>query len=753
VSGDAKFIQFTNAGVQYGQFAMGSASVGNTPGTLSNEIYQQSFSMALWVRFDSTPFGGTTGANCQTLVTMRYSSGQNVQFTIASGANGGRVGFNEWVADWLNYPTHYYSSTDGVLGGPGYPLLAGQWYHVVGVWEKTGATAGFIKFYVNGFQVASLSFTGASAATFDGSYYNINFLNRSFAPDDATYCGNTSISSYQIYKGALSASEVYTLFRAGGAPFGYSLMATLSPLPKMQFFSTAGVPLVGGKLYTYAAGTTTPLATYTSQSGATANTNPIILDSRGEANVWLSSAAYKLKLTTPADVEIWTVDNVGSGDQFGTSQFLSSVSGSDTITANVASPNFTAYAAGQMFNFVAAAANTTTSVTLNLNSLGVKSVTKQGSTALAVGDIKIGQLVSVVYDGTRFQLVGAISLSAPPPIGNTTPNTGAFTTLSATSTVSGAGFTSYLASPPAIGGTAPGTGKFTTLTATSDVYSTQDASPASVVLSSYDSTSTTSAYSNLQLRRGRGTSSAPTAVASNDVLGYLNFYGYNGSGWNSTAYFQCFAESAFTAGSGLSTVRLYTTASGVTPSEACRWTSGGNYYINTTSNNLGSGNTANVGHTFESSGRATHAASAQAALVVNRLGSDGGAVSFYRGGTLVGGINVDATSTTYSTSSDYRLKMDVTPMTGALALVQRMRPVDYLWISNRQPGSGFLAHELQEVFPAAVSGMKDAADPDGNPDYQSVDYSKLVPTLVSAMQEQQAIIENLKARLVRLENV
>jgi hypothetical protein len=49
--------------------------------------------------------------------------------------------------------------------------------------------------------------------------------------------------------------------------------------------------------------------------------------------------------------------------------------------------------------------------------------------------------------------------------------------------------------------------------------------------------------------------------------------------------------------------------------------------------------------------------------------------------------------------------------------------------------------------------MKDAVDPDGTPDYQSVDYSKLVPTLVSAMQEQQAIIEDLKARLARLEAV
>ena len=529
------------------------------------------------------------------------------------------------------------------------------------------------------------------------------------------------------------------------------MSVTLSPPPKLQFFDSYGNPLSGGLLYSYTAGTSTPLATYNDASGTTFNTNPIILDSRGEANVWLGAASYKFKLATAANVELWTVDNIGGGDQFGTAQFLTGVSGSDTITATVTSSSFIAYAAGQMFNFVAVATNTTTSVTLNLNGLGAKSITQIGAVALSAGSIKIGQLVTVVYDGAQFQLAGATPLDAPPPIGNSTPNTGAFTTLSATSTISGTGFTNYLASPPAIGGTAPGTGKFTTVTATSDVYSTQNASPASVVLSSYDSTSASSAYSNLQMRRGRGTSSAPTAVASNDILGYLQFYGYNGSGWNSTAYFQCFAESAFTTGSGLSTVRLYTTASGVTPSEACRWTSNGNYYINTTSANLGSENTANVGHTFQATGKATHAASGASALEVNRLTSDGGAVSFYRGGTLVGGINVDATSTTYSTSSDYRLKMDVTPMAGALALVQRMRPVDYLWISNRKPGSGFLAHELQAVFPEAVSGAKDAVDENGEPDYQSVDYSKLVPTLVSAMQEQQAIIEDLKARLAKLE--
>lgn len=87
-------------------------------------------------------------------------------------------------------------------------------------------------------------------------------------------------------------------------------MANLPPPPKLQFFDANGNPLSGGKLYTYAAGTTTPLATYTDSSGGTPNTNPVILDSRGEANVWLGPASYKFKLTTSTDVELWTVDNV-----------------------------------------------------------------------------------------------------------------------------------------------------------------------------------------------------------------------------------------------------------------------------------------------------------------------------------------------------------------------------------------------------------------------------------------------------------
>ena len=88
-------------------------------------------------------------------------------------------------------------------------------------------------------------------------------------------------------------------------------MASLSPTPKLQFFGTDGLPLVGGKLYTYAAGTTTPLASYTDHTGVTENTNPVILDSNGEADVWLpETTSYKYILKDSNDVTLYTVDYV-----------------------------------------------------------------------------------------------------------------------------------------------------------------------------------------------------------------------------------------------------------------------------------------------------------------------------------------------------------------------------------------------------------------------------------------------------------
>jgi len=111
-------------------------------------------------------------------------------------------------------------------------------------------------------------------------------------------------------------------------------MAVLTPQPKMQFTTAAGVPLSGGKVYTYVAGTTTPQATFTDYTGATPNTNPVILNSRGEANIWLGGALYKFRLTDANDVEIWTVDYISAP----TSAVSPILSGNVTIDSDTPTP-------------------------------------------------------------------------------------------------------------------------------------------------------------------------------------------------------------------------------------------------------------------------------------------------------------------------------------------------------------------------------------------------------------------------------
>lgn len=89
-------------------------------------------------------------------------------------------------------------------------------------------------------------------------------------------------------------------------------MALLSPNPKQQFFDANGQPLVGGKVYTYAAGTSSVVTTYQDASGNVANTNPIILDSRGMCNIWLlDTVNYKYVVKDANDVLIFTTDNIG----------------------------------------------------------------------------------------------------------------------------------------------------------------------------------------------------------------------------------------------------------------------------------------------------------------------------------------------------------------------------------------------------------------------------------------------------------
>jgi len=140
------------------------------------------------------------------------------------------------------------------------------------------------------------------------------------------------------------------------------------------------------------------------------------------------------------------------------------------------------------------------------------------------------------------------------------------------------------------------------------------------------------------------------------------------------------------------------------------------------------------------------------AVFRNGSGRSAGNIIFQNASaTQVGYIQATNSATLYATSSDYRLKNTIAPMTGALAKVAALKPVTYKWNSDNSDGEGFIAHELAEVCPQAVVGEKDAVDADGNPQYQGIDTSLLIATLTAALQEMKAIIETLTARIEALE--
>ena len=131
-----------------------------------------------------------------------------------------------------------------------------------------------------------------------------------------------------------------------------------------------------------------------------------------------------------------------------------------------------------------------------------------------------------------------------------------------------------------------------------------------------------------------------------------------------------------------------------------------------------------------------------------------GYIGFYNSaGTQTGYISQNGTTTVnYVTSSDYRLKENIVPLTDALVKVAKLKPVTYTWKdTNNEIGEGFIAHELQEVCPLAVSGEKDEVNEDGSIKAQGIDPSKIIGLLTAAIQEQQALITTLQTQVAALQ--
>ena len=128
-------------------------------------------------------------------------------------------------------------------------------------------------------------------------------------------------------------------------------------------------------------------------------------------------------------------------------------------------------------------------------------------------------------------------------------------------------------------------------------------------------------------------------------------------------------------------------------------------------------------------------------------------IRFDSNDTVVGSIGVGTSSTAFNTSSDYRLKENVVIDWDATTRLKQLKPSRFNFIADADTTvDGFLAHQVSDVVPEAITGTKDAVDEDGNPEYQGIDQSKLVPLLTKALQEAVAKIETLEARITALES-
>jgi hypothetical protein len=197
-------------------------------------------------------------------------------------------------------------------------------------------------------------------------------------------------------------------------------------------------------------------------------------------------------------------------------------------------------------------------------------------------------------------------------------------------------------------------------------------------------------------------------------------------------------------------LRFYTTPDSGSMAEACRIDRSGNLLVGTTSVE-GNSKITTVHSQNGIVARTTATANSYEAIVASRTATVGKIITLWydlTAGTQAGFINIDsASSVSLNNTSDYRVKEDIQPLTNSIARIQNLKPVSFKFKADGYFAEGFIAHEFAEVIPQAVHGEKDAVDENGKPVYQAIDQSKIVPLLTAALQEQQVIIESLKARL------
>ena len=168
----------------------------------------------------------------------------------------------------------------------------------------------------------------------------------------------------------------------------------------------------------------------------------------------------------------------------------------------------------------------------------------------------------------------------------------------------------------------------------------------------------------------------------------------------------------------------------------------GNVSVAKSSVNIGT-----TGHTFGASGY-QHSTRNGNLIHLNQLDADGSAILFMQAGATKGSVFVNSTGTTYNTTSDRRLKDNIQPIADATDKLMDMKPVTHTWIDNPDEPQvhGFIAQEMQEVIPEAITGDAESDD------MMSMDYGRITPVIVAALQDVLNEIKELKTRINELES-
>jgi len=236
-----------------------------------------------------------------------------------------------------------------------------------------------------------------------------------------------------------------------------------------------------------------------------------------------------------------------------------------------------------------------------------------------------------------------------------------------------------------------------------------------------------------------------SGIGAGESLGRVAFG--NGEG-GEAAWITAQADAGWSASDYPGRLTFSTTADGASsPTERMVIKSNGDIRINqNTTSTPGLANTT-TGVAIENTNAIFASRASGIALFLNR-NNDGASVEFHQSGNVVGTISVTASATAFNTSSDYRLKENVVPLTGAADRLKLIPVHRFNFIADPDTTvDGFIAHEAQAVVPECVTGAKDEVDEDGTPVYQGIDQSKIVPLLTAALQEALAKIEVLEQRL------